>query len=98
MTLYAGEEFRITATGSDFDGTVLTEDNVSEVSVTIFDSALEEIIDAPMSWEPDELLWYYMWDTTGLDPGSYRYRVTFTGLDLKSSWEWKRVRFARNPV
>lgn len=98
MTLYAGEEFRITATATDFDTTVLTEDNVVSVTVKIYDSALDEVLDEPMVWDEDEELWYYLWDTTGEDPGNYRYKVTFVGADGKSSWEWKRTRLARNPI
>lgn len=97
MTLYAGEEFRITATATDFDLTSLTDDSVNSVSIQIFNADAEEIVDTVMVWDEDEGMWVYLWDTTGLDAGGYRYKITVTGADGKSSWEWKRARLSRNP-
>lgn len=98
MTLYAGEEFRITATGTDFDGTPLTDENVNAATVQIYDG-LGVVVEpeTALTWDPDEELWEYLWDTTNLPAGGYRYRVTFEGSDGKSSWEWRRARLARNP-
>lgn len=98
MTLYAGEEFRITASGTDFDGTPLTDDNVNDATVQIYDATGDIVqVETSLTWDSDEELWEYLWDTTGLAAGGYRYRVTFVGSDGKSSWEWRRIRLARNP-
>lgn len=97
MTLYAGELLRITSTGADFDGTAFTPSNVTGVDVTIFSGEGIVLMDAAMDWDAGEGVWSYLWDTDGANPGSYRYRVTYTDLDGKQSWEWKRARLARNP-
>jgi hypothetical protein len=105
VTLFAGEFFRIKAEGADFDGTEFTDDNVQAVTVKIYDRAKELIVDSPMTWDEDESIWVYLWDTSDqnatpspLAPGSYRYQVIFTGMDGKMSWEWKRVRLSKNPI
>jgi hypothetical protein len=97
MTTYAGEEFRITATVKDFDNTVLTEDNVNDVVAEIYDCDTGLVASGDMTWDEEESLWYYLWDSTGADPGTYKYRVVVTGADGKSSWEWGRARLSRNP-
>jgi hypothetical protein len=98
MTFYAGEQFRVTGAITDYDGVVLTDENVDGVVVNIYDSAKELVLTSAMTWDVDEALWVYLWDTTGLDPGSYRYQIVATGADGRDSWEWRRVRFARSPV
>ena len=98
MTLYAGELFRIRADGADFDGTELTEDNVQAVTIRIYNAAKQLIAEDDMTWDVDELIWVYLWDTATLVTGSYRYQVIFTGMDGKPSWEWKRIRLAKNPI
>lgn len=98
MTLYAGEVFRITAEGADFDGTELTEANVNGVAVRIYNSAKEEIVDTDMDWDADEGIWVYLWNTALLPAGSYRYQIIFEGVDGNLSWEWKRVRINKNPI
>jgi hypothetical protein len=100
MTLYVGEQLRIIATGTEYGTTVpLTDTNVTAVTVTILDRDQTVLIDeAPMTWNPDEALWMYKWDTEGLTSGSYRYRVTVTGADGEPSIEWGRARLARQPT
>ena len=96
MTFYAGEEFRITTTVDDFDGVALTDADVTDVVITIFDSEQTEIASSSMTWETDE--WVYLWNTNGLDAGSYRYRIAVEGVNGNLSWEWRRARLARNPI
>ncbi len=98
MTLYAGEQFRITATGTEFNGDALVPANVTAATVKIYDSTPALIVTATLTWDAAETKWLYLWDTTGLAAGSYKYQVTFVGVDGKSSWEWKRVRFSKAAV
>lgn len=100
MTLYAGEEVRITTTVSDFDGTVLAAADVNSVKITtIHDSTGTQIagtFPTAMSYDVPTAIWYFMWDTAGLTSGTYKAKVTVTGLDNTVSWEWKRIRLARD--
>lgn len=103
MTLYVGEQVRIVATAAEYgDGDVLTEDNVSTVTIAIYqntEDGMEEILaETAMTWDDEEEHWEYKWDTTGLDTGSYKYRVKVVGADGKPSWEWLRARLSRNPT
>jgi hypothetical protein len=98
MTLYAGEQFRITTTAKEYDGAKLSSANVQSVKITILNSNQTTLIDeVEMDWDADEALWYYLWDTAGLVTGSYRYKVTVVGDDGKPSIEWDKVRLARQP-
>jgi hypothetical protein len=99
MTLYAGEEVKVTSTVSDFDGVALTDLNVQNVKVTIYDSTPAIIVNAAtMSYDSTRLYFYYMWNTTGRSPGTYKAKVVATGADGLPSWEWKRIRLARDLV
>lgn len=98
MTLYAGELSKIIHTATK-DGVALLPADVTAVYVTIYNAALaEEVAETTMSWDADQARWQYLWDTTGVDPGTYRVRVRIAGVDGGSVWEYKRLRLARNPV
>lgn len=100
MTLYVGEQLRIVFSGKEYDKrTPLTDENVNGASVLILDCDSSVLVsDGVMTWDEDESLWEYKWDTTGLTAGTYRYRVTALGADNKPSVEWGRVRLARQPT
>lgn len=97
MALYAGETTRIKSTGLDFDGTSLTNLNVNIASVVIknkLDSTT--VATANMAWDTTHAYWYYDWDTTSVDSGAYRAKVTFTGAGF-STWEYIDIRLKANP-
>ena len=98
MTFYVGEQFRVAASATDYDGDVLVSTDAASVVVSIFDRDGTAIVtNQPMTWDTENSEWEYKWNTTGLDSGSYRAKVVFTGLDGGASWEWQRVRLNRNP-
>jgi hypothetical protein len=97
MTLYVGEATRVIHTASR-EGTALTDSDVSDVLITIYQGTEEVESETSMDWDADEGHWFYLWDTTGLDPGTYRAKVRIEGVDGGSVWEYKRLRLARNPV
>lgn len=98
MTLYVGEQFRITAVAREYDGARLDSGDVQSVTVTVLNPSQSILIDeADMDWDADESLWFYLWDTASISHGSYRYRVTVTGTDGKPSIEWGKVRLSRQP-
>lgn len=100
MTTYAGEQHRIIATGKEYGGTApLTDTNVTSVSLTILDlDATILLADQPMTWNADESLWEYKWDTDGLPKGTYKYKVLVIGADGGPSFEWGRARLAKQPT
>ena len=98
MTLYAGETVRIESTMTGFDEEPLVGDDVTSVTVEIWDAAgvVVQVV-TPMSWSPEQLGWLYLWQT-GLNPaGGYRARVLATGPAETVSWEYKTFRLAKNP-
>lgn len=98
MTLYAGELTKIVHTATK-DGAALAPADITDVWITIYTSDLEVLIaETVMSWDATHERWQYLWDTTDLDPGTYRVRVRIEGVDGGSVWEYRRVRLARNPV
>lgn len=98
MTLYAGELTKIVHTATK-DGVALAPGDVTAVWITLYDSALAELVaESVMTWDPDQERWQYLWDTTGQDAGTYRARVRIEGVDGGSVWEYKRIRLSRNPV
>lgn len=99
MTKYVGEQFRIVVTAKDYGSGDLDDTNVDSVTLLILDRDATVLVDEePMSWDADEALWEYLWDTVDLSAGSYKYKVTVIGADGKPSWEWLRVRLAKNPT
>lgn len=98
MTHYAGELTEIVHTATK-NGEALVPADVTEVWITLYTSDLEVLLaETAMSWDATFARWQYLWDTTGLDPGTYRARVRIEGLDGGSVWEYRRIRLARNPV
>lgn len=103
MTKYAGETIQIRVAGTDFDqSTVLTDDEVTGMYVTIFDSAgLEALPLTAMAYDVDEAAWMYNWETTTNDAGSYRAKIEAFGQSATPqsySLEFARIRLARRPV
>ena len=106
MTIYAGETITITHTATDLDNTTaLTDSDVDNVSIIIYDADLEVVVaETEMTWDATDARWEYVWDTSpgstpvNIDPGTYRAKITITGVDDSTNWEFKRIRLARNPV
>jgi hypothetical protein len=99
MTLYAGETTRITSTAEDFDGTPLTDANVSSATVTIYKKSDNSIIlpTANMVYSDDDAQWFYDWDTDAVSSGTYLAKVRLVGATF-DTWEFKRFRLSTNPV
>jgi hypothetical protein len=98
MTLYVGELTKIVHTATK-DGEALLPADVTNVWITLYTSTLEVLVaETTMSWDSAQARWQYLWDTDGLDPGTYRARVRIEGVDGGSVWEYRRIRLARNPV
>lgn len=101
MTQYVGEEVRIKATATGYAGEALTDESVTNALITILNKDKTVLVDdQPMSWNDTETPphWEYLWNTAGLEAGTYRYRVTVVGIDGSLTWEWRRTRFAKNPT
>jgi hypothetical protein len=76
----------------------MTNLNVTDVAIEIYDSIPELIVDDIMIWDGVNEYWYYLWDTTGLSAGTYKAKVVATGIDGLPSWEWSRIRLSRDLV
>lgn len=98
MTQYAGENYLITHTAT-FDGDALTGPDVEvtiEISKGTGDEAEEILASTPMTWDAVQLRWEYVWDTAGLDPGTYKAKFEVTGIPgLGVAFEFERIRLAR---
>lgn len=107
MTLYVGEQVRISTVAREYAvkgavGEPITDENVTSVKITILNKDQTiRIDDAEMDWSDDENIWFYKWDTDSGSPavttGTYRYRITVVGVDGKPSIEWGTIRLARQP-
>jgi hypothetical protein len=97
MTIYAGETIRVATTAVDFDSsTPIVDSDVVSATIEIFDGQ-DLLVNESLLWNPDLSEWYYDWDTTGVDPGSYRARLKLSGAEWHT-WEYVTVRFKANPV
>lgn len=98
MTQYAGELTKIIHTATK-DGTELTPADVTAVWISVFSGTFDPVItETEMTWDAEKDRWGYLWDTTGVDHGTYRIKVRIEGVDGGSVWEYRRVRLARDPV
>lgn len=110
MTDYVGETLRVTATAKTFARVSVTPDDIAAMYCTIFNSLGETVlVEEAMTWQADEELWFTLWITTedgtpvrlggtALPTGSYRARILLVDFDDHESWEFVKVRIARNPV
>lgn len=108
MTLYVGEQVRVSTVAREYSvagatGALITDQNVTSVKITILNQdQTVRVNDADMDWDSDEEIWEYKWDTASGSPavtsGTYRYRVTVVGADGKPSVEWGRIRLSRQPT
>lgn len=107
MTLYVGEQIRISTQAREYSvkgssGQLITDTNVTSVRITILNQdQTVRINDVDMNWDAGEKIWYYKWDTASGTPavttGTYRYRITVVGVDGKPSIEWGKIRLSRQP-
>jgi hypothetical protein len=87
MTTYAGETLTVTHTAT-YKGIELTDVDV-QVFITIRDSdAVVVVAESEMTWDPVAEHWEYLWDTTGVDAGTYRAQVMIDD----DNWEYKNIR------
>lgn len=99
MTQYVGEEYRIVATATGYEGETLGQLDVTAMTITILNRDRTILVDEePMTWDTTDSKWEFMWDTAGLTAGTYRYRVTVTGEDGRINFEWLRTRLAKTPT
>lgn len=102
MAIYAGETLIITNTMT-LDGVAVEEEDVDSVTVTIYDSAGDLVVEEiPMSWNSTDSRFEYQWDTSPagvqLENGTYRAKIMVYGLAGEENWEYMKIRLARNPV
>lgn len=98
MTLYAGAHVRVTDKAK-FDGVAMVPADVTSVSITIFDAVGAIVVNpSAMTWDSAKLRWQYLWDTTGIDAGTYTARVTITTLDGATSPAWLRIHLKCSPA
>lgn len=105
MADYAGEPIRVTTKDPlNFNGQRIVPADVSTVTVEVFNSDLTSTVlgVTPMVFIDDadddaDGEWAYIWDTTGVASGTYKAKVVITTTDSLSSWEYHRIRLARDP-
>lgn len=89
----------IAATAADFDDEALTDEDITAMTAKVFDSeadvTLEEV---SMDWSVEDSRWEYRWNTAGVEPGTYRVRIKAVGPEDIVTWEYKRLRLARDPL
>lgn len=105
MADYAGEPIRIaTHNALNFDGTRIVPADVYDVTVEVFNSDLTQtvlpvtvmtFIDDPDDDADGEFA--YIWDTSGLEAGTYKAKVVINTIDNFSSWEYHRIRLKIDP-
>lgn len=96
MALYAGEPVRITTTAKNFNLAQLNNTQVNSVVIEIHDpNSVVVVAETAMLWSSTESLWYYIWNTATLAPGTYRAKISIIGIDNSRAFEFQRIRLAR---
>lgn len=99
MTQHVGETYIIDTTATGYYGEQLDVDDVNSVTITILNrDATVQVDEAAMVWNATIAKWQYVWNTVGLEPGTYRYRVLIVGVDGRPNFEWKRTRLKKVPT
>lgn len=100
MTMYAGEEIKLTTSAKDFDhDTPLTDEDVQKVEVFGFLRGVN-VLEQEMTFDATTGTWYYLWDTSDIAPGpkTVQLRFVYTTLTGRTSFEWRRLRLSKQPV
>jgi hypothetical protein len=102
MTIYAGETVQIKVEATDFDALTTLDNSDITVNISIYNTALEEVLaETAMTYDVEDAAFLYAWDTTGLAAGGYRARIEALGqaaTPQSVSLEYKRIRLNRRPV
>lgn len=100
MPYYAGSPVLIATTAKGFDDEVLTQADVIGLQVSVYDNTGTVQVLAPqtMTWNELKLRWQYEWDTTGIEPGTYKAQVELIGEDNLPTPDFIRIRLAKLPV
>lgn len=98
MTFYTGESIEILNAATDFDGvTVLTPALITLVQVEVVDATLAIILaNTTMIWDPDRSTWFYLW-TAPMTAGTYKAKITMTGVDTSLTWAYLTIRVKTKP-
>lgn len=98
MALYAGEVMRVSTNATGLDGQPLTPTDVSGVSLKVLDGGGNVVLsEQAMAWDVGSSKWFYDWNTTAVDPGTYRGKVT-VHTSNGDSWEYVLILLMRPPA
>lgn len=105
MADYAGEPIRITTVNAlNFNGQRIVPADVSSITAEVFNNDLSAVVMAvddmtfiDDSDDDDDGEFALIWDTTGVDAGTYKAKVVITTTDGLSSWEYHRIRLKVDP-
>lgn len=98
---YAGEPRRIRVRNlTDFDGNTLGQSDIATMEVTIYNSSYTTVILATssMTWHVTLNVPVYIWDTTGVGPGTYKAKVRLVTASGHESLEYQTIRLRRDPT
>lgn len=100
MTDYAGEQVAIVIDRvKSGHGVALTADNISTVTVIIYDSDGNVVLPEEVAtWDATVPGWYYDWDTSDVDAGGYIAEVHINSLSGAPGIEYVSFYLARSPV
>lgn len=95
MALYAGETVRFSSVARDFDQNLLTDDDVTEAFVEIFDGdGVLQGAAHDLTWDALRAYWYYDWPA---EAGTFKFKVTFRGLAYETK-EIATIRVKADPL
>jgi len=99
--MYAGELIKITTTAKDFNSLAFPALELPDlvVTISIFDAAHVAVVsNVLMTFDVVNGNWYYLWNTHAVPQGTYRPKCVLEDPDGHLSWDWSRIRLAKNPV
>lgn len=101
MTDYVGETYQFATSAIGFDGeTPLTDDDVTDVTIQIFDSAGTEVqAEVSMTYNNDDTdpEWTFDWDTSSESAGLFQAKIKYTGATF-TSFEFQNINLLDPPA
>lgn len=84
----------------DFNGDALTPESVESITVIVYNSDLSvvAVTERAMAWSEVDQDFAYVWDTTGVAAGTYKWFAAWVTIDGLPGWAGPiRLRVAADP-
>lgn len=90
--MFVGETVRVYGALTTWVGAEASEVDVASMDLAVTNDSQATVYEQAMDYDSDESRWVAQWDTTGVEPGTYRLQMTSVDLDGAISVDIRTVK------